>query len=219
MKIKEVIFDLDGVLTTSSREHFNAWSELAQQLGSSLSGSICDAVRGRSRMESLDIVLADIGMSGRFSDAEKQALAERKNSIYVNMISQFDERNLEPGALALFDLLQKNDVRIALGSASNNANLLLERMGIIDRFDYIVTPSAIRHAKPAPDIFLDAADHFGFAYRLCVGIEDAKAGIQAIKSAGMFAIGIGDPQTLTQADIVCPTLRDVDILRVDRIIA
>ncbi len=219
MHIREVIFDLDGVLTTSSREHFLAWAKLAGQLGATLSVQVFDAVRGRSRMESLDIVLSDIGMSGRFNDAEKRALAEKKNRIYVDLISRFDERNLEPGALDLFALLRKNSIRIALGSVSENARLLLDRMKITDRFDYIVDPAAVRHAKPAPDIFLNAADHFGFAHPLCVGIEDAQAGVQAIKAAGMFAVGIGNERFLAEADIVCASLRDVDIFRIDRMIA
>lgn len=219
MNIRAVIFDLDGVITSSSREHYLAWTELARRLGATLSERVFTDVKGRSRMDSLDIVLADIGMTGRFSEPGKKDLAEQKNRIYVELISQFDERNLEPGTLELFALLQANDIRIALGSASNNARLLLGRMGITHWFDYIADPAAVRRAKPAPDIFADAADHFGFAYRLCVGVEDAPAGIRAIKNAGMFAVGIGDAQTLAGADIVCASLRDVDIFTINRTIS
>jgi beta-phosphoglucomutase len=218
MNIKAVIFDLDGVITSSSKEHFLAWAKLALELGGTLSDHIMDDVKGRSRMASLDLVLADIGMADQFSSAQKAELADLKNQYYIDMISKFDARNLEPGATALFEFLKKHGVKIALGSVSKNAPMLLDNMKITGYFDYIVDPAAVKNAKPAPDIFINAADHFGFEHRLCVGIEDAPAGIAAIKSAGMFAVGIGDNELLSEADIVYPALKDVDISSIDHLI-
>lgn len=219
MNIKAVIFDLDGVLTSSSQEHFLAWAELANRLGRKLSPGIYDKVKGISRMESLELVLEDIGMSSRFSAKEKEELAQQKNSIYVDMISRFDERNLAPGAIELFELLKRNGIKIALGSVSKNSGILLKNMKILDYFDYIADPASVKNAKPAPDIFLAASKHFSFDSKSCVGVEDAPAGITAIKAAGMFAVGIGDKELLKGADIVYDSLCDVDIAFIDRLLA
>lgn len=215
MKIKAVVFDLDGVITSSSREHFLAWAELSAKLGCTLSADVYDKVKGISRMGSLEIVLADIGMSERFTEAEKFDLAEQKNSIYIDLISRFNEKNLTPGVIELFGLLKKLDIKIALGSVSNNSRMLLGNMKIISCFDYIVDPSAVKNSKPAPDIFLDAVMHFSFDPKECVGVEDAAAGIKAIKSAGMYAVGIGDKCCLSEADIVYEQLKDIDIFYID----
>ena len=217
MNIKAVIFDLDGVLTSSSREHFLAWAELAKRLGHKLSGHVFEDVKGISRMKSLDIVLKDIGMADKFPENEKIRLASLKNDIYVDMISKFDESNLAPGAAKLLELLKQNKIIIALASASKNSRMLLENMKIIGYFDYIADPSAVKNPKPAPDIFLDAAKHFSIEDRYCVGIEDAPAGITAIKAAGMFAVGIGNSEILSGADIVFRGLDKVDLLRIDRL--
>jgi beta-phosphoglucomutase len=165
MNIKAVMVDLDGVLTSSSREHFLAWAELAHRLGHKLSPSVYDKVKGISRMESLDIVLADIGMSGRFSDKEKAELAKQKNDIYVGMISRFTESNLAAGAVELFEFLKRKDIKVALGSVSKNSGTLLKNMNISEYFDYTADPATVKNAKPAPDIFLAAADHFSFDHR------------------------------------------------------
>ncbi len=215
MYVKAVIFDLDGVITSTSEEHFLAWTKLAKEFGRELSPGVFHAVKGISRLESLDIVLGDIGMEKRFTQAEKLCLADRKNAIYVDMISRFDESNLAEGAAELLRLLKKNDIKIALGSVSKNSCMLLKNMKIYDCFDYIVDPSAVKHAKPAPDIFLDAARHFSFNPKYCAGVEDAAAGVQAIKAAGMFAVGIGDKDYLWQADIVYSELKGLDIYEID----
>lgn len=219
MYIKLVVFDLDGVLTTTSREHFLAWSTLAKHLGHTLSPHVYDDIKGISRMASLDVVLRDIGMTERFSESEKRELAEQKNAIYVDMISKFDETNLATGALELFDLLKSKKVKIALGSVSKNACMLLNSMKIFNMFDYIVNPALVKNAKPAPDIFIEAARYFSLNVERCVGIEDAASGIRAIKSAGMHAVGIGHKGYLQDADIVYEDLKSVDMYYIDKQIA
>lgn len=212
MNLKAVVFDLDGVITSTSTEHFLAWGQLAGRLGATpLSAHVFDDIKGISRLESLDIVLADIGMQTRFTESEKSELGELKNRIYVDMIREFDETNLADGAIELFELLRKSNVRIALGSVSSSGRMLLERMKIIDYFDHIVDPHKVKNAKPAPDIFLSAAQYLEVDCRYCAGIEDAAAGITAIKSSGMFAVGIGEERLLSHADIIYERLKDVDI--------
>jgi beta-phosphoglucomutase len=83
---------------------------------------------------------------------------------------------------------------------------VLESLGITGKFDYVVDAATIARGKPDPEIFLRAASELGVDPVDCVGVEDAVAGVTAIKAAGMFAIGVGDPVTLWQADTVIPGL-------------
>jgi HAD superfamily hydrolase (TIGR01509 family) len=87
--------------------------------------------------------------------------------------------------------LREKGIRIALASASRNAPQIVERLGIGGMLDHLVDASTIVRGKPDPEVFLRAAESLGIPFENCAGVEDAKAGIQAIKAAGMFAAGIG----------------------------
>lgn len=210
--VQAVIFDLDGVLTDTSHQHFLAWQVLAQGLGHMLDLEVKDAIKGISRRESLEIVLKACGILDDFSASEKEALTEKKNAIYLAMIEAFDQSYLNNGALALLQGLKAKGIKIGLASASQNAPLLLERLGITSYFDVIVDPKSIKHGKPAPDIFLKAAEALSIDPSGCLGVEDAYAGIESIKSAGMRAIGIGSKTLLTNAENVYPSLEDLMFL-------
>lgn len=197
--IKGVIFDLDGVLTHTSEEHFQAWGELAQSLGGELRPEIQDATRGISRQASLAVVLDAIGLGEEFSAAERHALAERKNQRYLELIEQFTPANLEPGAERLLHQLSRLGIRLGLASASRNAAGLIDKLGIARWFDYIVDPAKIDRGKPDPEMFIVAAQGLGLAPEECLGVEDAAAGVAAIQAAGMAAVGIGR-EAVRQAD-------------------
>lgn len=205
---KCVIFDMDGVLTETSVQHFEAWKIIADELGIDIDWDFNECLKGVSRLESLKRILAHGNQLERFSEAEIVSLANRKNDIYVQLIQKFDETNLFKGVRPLFEALSEADVKVAIGSASQNAPFLIKAMGLSELTDYIVNPSDVEKGKPAPDIFLNAMDHFGLTPDECVGIEDAESGIDAIKSAGMYAIGIGDERILKHADVVFPTTED-----------
>ncbi|MDP5273044.1 beta-phosphoglucomutase [Chengkuizengella axinellae] len=208
---KLFIFDLDGVLTESSEQHFLAWKKLSDELGISIDEKFNDQLKGISRMDSLERILANGGIAENYSKKQKEDLAARKNEYYVSMISQFTEENLNDGVRELFSKLKKHNILIAIGSASKNAPLLLKKLNIEKYIDYIVNPKNLK-SKPAPDIFLNAANKWSIEPRDCVGIEDSVSGISSIKSAGMFAIGIGDQKVLNQADIVYKQTKEVNLL-------
>lgn len=217
MKIRAMIFDMDGVLTSSSDEHFAAWRILASDLGFELPDELEVLTKGVSRMDSLEIILRHGHMQDAFTHEQKNELASRKNAIYVDMISKFTPSKLMPGAKVLLQECKAANIRIGLASASRNGPLLLERLGITHLFDYVVNPAEIAHGKPAPDIFLKAAGELGVDPRFCAGIEDAVAGIRSIKAAGMIAVGIGDQDELSEADIVYPDCSVVDLHEINRI--
>lgn len=205
---KLAIFDLDGVITSTTDEHFHAWSMLFKTyFDVRLDPSYEIYTKGVSRMESLAILLEKTGI--HIDDAHMlEKMAQEKNKMYQRLISNFDAEKILPGIIELLQFLRKEGLKIALGSASKNGPFLLERLKLMDQFDYMVDPSELQ-SKPAPDIFLEAMYHFGYQPGECIAFEDAIAGIEAIKNAKMFAIGVGQ-EKLDQADWHIESLDQVD---------
>jgi beta-phosphoglucomutase len=198
------IFDLDGVITDTARQHLAAWRDLAQELGLPFDPQIGERLKGLSRMDSLDLLLA--GSPRTFSRAEREQLAERKNVAYVASLADMSAADLLPGARPALQAVRDSGWGLALASASKNAQAVLARLGIAGLFHCVVDAATVARGKPDPEIFLTAALALAVPPTRCVGIEDAVAGVQAIKGAGMFAVGIGEPQVLTTADVVMPDL-------------
>jgi alpha,alpha-trehalose phosphorylase len=184
-----VIFDLDGVITDTAEMHFQAWSRLASEIGLPFDRTVNEELRGVGRGKSLEIILRNAGRT--LPEEEKRKLAERKNSSYLELIRSITPSDLLPGVEGLLRRLREKGIRIALASASRNAPQIVERLGIGGMLDHVVDASTIVRGKPDPEVFLRAAESLGIPFENCAGVEDAKAGIQAIKAAGMFAAGIG----------------------------
>jgi beta-phosphoglucomutase len=199
-----VIFDLDGVLTDTALAHFRAWKKLADELGVPFDAAANESLKGVDRMGSLDIILRRGGLV--LGDDEKQALAARKNVSYQAEIAAFSPDELFAGAAAALTAIRAAGLKIGLASSSQNAPFLLGRLGIADRFDYVADARSIRRSKPDPEIFLTVAAALGLPPADCLGVEDAAAGIVAIKTAGMSALGIGDAAALPGADAVIPSI-------------
>lgn len=198
--IKLAIFDLDGVLTETSEQHYMAWKVLADELQIPFDKVFNEKLKGISRMESLELILTNSAKPTLLTDTIKKDLANKKNELYKQLIADFTPNQLFEGVTLLFKELKAKGIKIALASASKNAPSLLKNMGIYQEFDYIVDPSSVEKGKPDPAIFLKAADELQIDPKYCIGFEDAFAGVQAIKAAGMYAIGIGSPDLLSQAD-------------------
>ena len=207
--LKAVVFDLDGVIADTAVVHHAAWKQLAEEIGVPFDDAIGERLKGVDRMASLDIVLENSPRT--YSEAEKQALAERKNAYYVQQIESFGPQHLLPGAHAAIAASRAAGLKIALASASKNAPLLLQRLGIAALFDYVVDAATIERSKPDPAIFLAAAAGLAVAPADCLGVEDAAAGVASILAAGMSAVGIGDPHALADADRVLPDMTAFDI--------
>jgi alpha,alpha-trehalose phosphorylase len=206
---KGVIFDLDGVIADTAVVHHAAWKKLATDIGLPFNDAIGERLKGVDRRGSLDILLEQATRT--YSEDEKEALASRKNDYYREQIESFGPQHLLPGARNAVESVRHAGLKTALASASRNAPLLLERLGIADLFDYVVDANHIGHPKPDPEIFLAAASGLGLAPRDCLGVEDAAAGIASIHAAGMKAVGIGHPQALSGADVLLPDVASFDI--------
>jgi beta-phosphoglucomutase len=211
MSYRCAIFDLDGVLVDTAKYHYLAWKELADQLGFHFSTEQNERLKGVSRMTSLKILLEIGGMQNRFSDEEKESMAARKNTRYVEYISKMDSSELLGGALELLQTLKNRGVKIVLGSASRNSQLILKNVGITSFFDVIIDGNSVTNAKPDPEVFTLGVNRLYIPYADCLVFEDSEAGIQAAKHADMFAVGIGDRKNLPFADVVYQNLKQFEV--------
>ena len=194
---KAVLFDLDGVITDTAEYHFQAWKALAEELGiDGVDRTFNEQLKGVSREDSLRKILELGGKFEAYDDETFAQLAQRKNDNYVQMIQKVGPDDIYPGILDLLKDLRAKNIKIALASASKKGPFLLEAMGLSSYFDAIADPAKVAASKPAPDIFLAAAAGVGVPITSCIGIEDAQAGITAIKAAGALPIGVGAAEDL-----------------------
>ncbi|MGL9892311.1 MULTISPECIES: beta-phosphoglucomutase [Enterococcus] len=209
---KGVLFDLDGVITDTAEFHYRAWKKLGEEIGISIDRNFNEQLKGVSREDSLTLLLAYGKKENDFSNEEFAALAKRKNEYYLEMIQEITPADVFPGIVPLLSELKDTGIKIALASASKNGPLLLDKMQLTDYFDAIADPSKVASGKPAPDIFLLAAKEIGLEATDCLGIEDAKAGIQAIIASGAYPVGVGRKEDLGE-DI--PIVADTSSLTLD----
>ncbi|MDL5050842.1 beta-phosphoglucomutase [Oscillatoria amoena NRMC-F 0135] len=205
--MKAVIFDLDGVLVDTATYHYLAWKRLAAELGIDLSPEMNEQLKGVSRMDSLEIILKIKGL--KFPDHEKIQLAERKNNWFTGYINAMSEHELFDGVQELLNDLKSHRVMTGLASSSKNAATVLNRIKLESAFDTIVDGTMITHSKPHPEIFLKAAQNLHIPAETCIVVEDAEAGIDAARLAGMKVVGIGLAKQLSAADAVVPHVRQL----------
>lgn len=198
--MKGGLFDLDGVIVDTAKYHFLAWKRLAKEVGFDFTEKDNERLKGVSRMRSLEILLEIGGLS--LDEAEKLRLASKKNEWYVEYISKMDKSEILPGAREYLEELRLKGVRIALGSASKNAPMILQNLEIYELFDAIIDGNRVSKAKPDPEVFLLGAKELGLEPCDCVVFEDAEAGIEAARRGGMHTVGIGKRENLKDADIV-----------------
>ncbi|QHS63803.1 beta-phosphoglucomutase [Chitinophaga agri] len=203
------IFDLDGVIVDTAVYHFKAWKRLANELGFNFTESQNEKLKGISRVKSLELILEWGGIEK--TAAEQQVLATRKNEWYVDMIHHMTPEEILPGARELLDNLRAAGIRTALGSASKNATVILEKVGILPLFDALVDGNTVSASKPDPEVFLKGAEALRIAPEKCIVFEDAIAGVQAAKAAGMKVVGIGEQDVLAAADLVVSSLVQINI--------
>ncbi|MCL2003657.1 MAG: beta-phosphoglucomutase [Oscillospiraceae bacterium] len=194
-----VIFDLDGVIVHTDEYHYRAWKKLADRLGVCFDERINNRLRGVSRLESLEIVLENSAFSD-IPDAEKAALADEKNKTYQTLLQAMTPDDLSPEVLKTLRALKERGCRMAIGSSSRNAPLILEKIGLAGFFDAVSDGNNITNSKPDPEVFLKAAEYLGVSAKDCVVVEDADAGIEAARRAGMKTIAMGDAARGGQAD-------------------
>jgi beta-phosphoglucomutase len=190
MKARGLLFDLDGVLVSTEKNHFEAWSVIADELGIDFGLEQNELIRGVSRFDSLRIIcqLGGVVLNeddyGRYMDI--------KNELYLASIESLNRINLFPGVINLLQKASEEGLKLGVGSSSKNAVLILKKLSIDTFFDVIVDGNAVQHPKPNPEVFLKGANEMGLDVSNVIVFEDAESGVLAAKSGGFHTIGVGN---------------------------
>ena len=207
MKYKGIIFDLDGVITSTDDYHYKAWKALADSLGIYFDRKINNRLRGVSRMESLDIILENSDKD--YSQAEKEEFAAKKNEQYRNYLLEMSPADLKDEVKETLNKLRDLGLKLAVGSSSKNAPLILKQIGLGDFFDAVSDGNNIKHSKPNPEVFLKAAKMLDLEPKDCMVIEDAESGLEAANRGGFTAVGYGAAEQSNKADIHLENFADL----------
>lgn len=203
-QIKGLIFDLDGVIVDTAGYHFMAWRKMANELGFDFNEHQNEHLKGVSRRQSIELILKWGGKT--LPDAEIERFMTLKNTWYLEFIEQLAPANVLPGADVFLRESKAAGYKIALGSASKNSKMILDKLQLTNLFDAIIDGNIATESKPNPQVFLKGADALGLTPNQSLVFEDAIAGIQAAHNGGMLAVGIGQKDVLTEAEVVYPGL-------------
>ena len=203
------IFDLDGVITETSEYHFLAWKTVCKKIGYNLTRKKNEELKGVNRNKCLDLIM-EWGKI-RLSEKEIESLLEAKNNIYKDYIKDLNENDVCEGVLNFINDAIKNNIKIALYSASRNAKRILCQLKIIDLFTVIIDGNNVSNAKPDPEGFKIAADLTKTNTKDCVVFEDSISGIEGANKLNMYTVGIGSRDVLKNADVVYKGFKNLKI--------
>jgi beta-phosphoglucomutase len=180
-----VIWDVDGTLVDTAEHHFRAWVDLCRELGRDFGRDDFAATFGRRNPEIIRYLFGD-----RFDDATIDKLGARKEDLYKAAARQ--GVSLLPGVRELLEGLQAAGFKQAIGSSAprGNVELIFELTGSSGFFDAVACAEDTQRGKPDPQVFQVAAQKLHVPPRHCVVMEDAVAGVQAAKAAGMRCVGV-----------------------------
>ncbi|PFN98754.1 beta-phosphoglucomutase [Bacillus sp. AFS076308] len=190
-RIDAVVFDLDGVITDTAHFHFLAWKQLAEELGIFIDEEFNERLKGVSRMDSLELILREGNRQNDFSLTQKEEMAAKKNTHYCEFLKELTPNDILPGIPELIAAIKEEGLPIGLASVSKNAGTVLKALQLEEAFDYVADAAKISKSKPNPEIFITACKGLGVDPEYSIGIEDAQAGVDAIKASGMFAVAVG----------------------------
>jgi beta-phosphoglucomutase len=203
------IFDLDGVIVDTAKYHFQAWKKLANDLGFDFTEEQNEKLKGVSRAESLNLILQWGGVE--VSDERKEELMKSKNDNYLSLIEKMQPEEVLDGVSEFLEHLSQKNVPIALGSASKNAEIILEKVGLIKYFSVLIDGNKVTKSKPDPEVFLKGAEGLGLQPKDCIVFEDAEKGLQAALDGGFYTVGVGDPDVLFEAHYCISNFKNLDI--------
>lgn len=180
------IWDMDGTLVDTAELHFRAWAELTSQIGKPFSRADFQATFGRRNPEIIRQLFD--------ADATEKIVSElgdRKESLYRSAAKSHGVELL-PGARSLLVAIKAMHWQQAIGSSAPRANLdlILELTDTRNEFDVVVSAEDTSRGKPDPQVFLVAAERLGVEPSRCIVFEDAVAGVEAAKAAGMACVAV-----------------------------
>ncbi len=213
--LRAVLWDMDGTLIDSSEFHWLSWRDALAAEGYNLTHEQFLASFGQRN---------DAILRGYFGEDmplnEIERISEAKEVGYRKLVRKHGI-DLLPGVERWLRDLKQAGWRQAVASSAPRPNLetIIDVLNIGDCFDALVTAEDVQHGKPAPDVFLKAADQVGVPPESCIVVEDAPAGIEAARRAGMRAIGVRSSHGNLQADQVVQSLADLPEDAFDRLLA
>ena len=208
MKHELALFDLDGVIVDTAKYHFISWRKIAKCFNYELKAEDNQKLKGLSRADSLNQILNLANIT--LDPSSFKIYLEKKNQDYLNYVREITVDDILPGILEALDFLDKRRIKIALGSASKNARLILDQLEIASFFKIVVDGNQVKKSKPHPEVFLKAGMEMGITSKKCVVFEDSQAGIIAAKAAGMTAVAIGDKKDFANYDYCYPNFLSIN---------
>jgi len=212
VKFEVVIFDMDGLMLDTERLAPQAWHDAKEALGVDFDMSLLDAMVGRNYQDCRALILERHGASfptDRLMDAWHVA--------YDAIVAR-DGIAIKHGLVDLLDWLEQARIPKAVATSTRRSRAMakLESTGLASRFAALVGGDEIARGKPAPDIFLRAAERLGAQPASCVVLEDSAPGIRAALAAGMTPIMVPDqhqpaPDILASGTLVLPSLAHVQV--------
>jgi beta-phosphoglucomutase family hydrolase len=180
------VFDWDGVILDSSRHHEESWERLARETGKPLPPGHFRRGFGRRNIE---IMRDMLGWSQDLQEIDR--LSRRKEELYREVVEAWGIDPL-PGVRGWLEQLTAAGIPCGIGSSTEekNVRLGLRKLGLETHFRVAVTAEHVQRGKPAPDVFLEVARHLGVEPARCVVFEDAPAGVEAGRAAGMKVVGV-----------------------------
>lgn len=206
---KGLVFDLDGVIADTAPLHYTAWKKIAEEIGITIDLEFNNQLKGITRMESLEKILQHGGKELEFTKSQKQQLTERKNDEYLKLLENLNSDCLLPGVEGFLIKAKHYDIPCAIASASQNARMIIEKLGISHYFEGIVDPQKLSNGKPDPEIFIRASEMLKIKPTEAIGFEDSEAGIEGINEAGMLSVGITGSAPLPKAKIKVRSLNEL----------
>lgn len=205
--MKGFLFDLDGVIVDTAKYHYIAWKRVGKQLGFELGLEQNEQLKGVSRVDSLERIIEWAGAT--INNEEKKRLLIEKNEDYLRQIENMGRNEILEGVEEILGYARENNIAVALGSASKNGTRILEKLGLTHYFQAIIDGNHVTRSKPDPEVFLKGAEALGLSPKDCIVFEDAAAGIQAAKNAGMRTIGMGGSPELADADYCFDNMKSI----------
>lgn len=207
MSYKACLFDLDGVLVDTAIYHFQAWKMLGENFNYQLTEEQNEQLKGVSRVESLNRILNWASYTA--TEEQKEIWLKEKNDNYLQLITNMNPSEILPGVVDFLGQIKADGYKIALGSASKNAEIILEKTNLTSWFDLIIDGNKVSKSKPNPEVFLKGAKGLGLLPSECIVFEDAQAGVEAAKAGGMKVVGIGEATVLGEADKVISSFKGI----------